>query len=43
MSAVKEEIHKIVPKIDIFSKDCSRRKTGDGEKGDNDESASEYG
>ena len=39
-ATAKEEIHKI-PKIDIFFKDYSRRKTGDGGSGDKDESESE--
>ena len=39
-AAAEEEIHQI-PKIDIFFKDCYRRKTVDGESGDKDESESE--
>ena len=36
-ATAEEEIHKI-PKIDIFFKDCSHRKTGDGGSGDKGES-----
>ena len=40
-AAAEKEIDKI-PKIYIFFKDCSRRKTGDGKSDDKDESESEY-